>query len=67
MVADVFGADRVVVDTWDGPYTVLPDRDAVATFLRGRGISVERAAEVAAMVATPFTVTKRGVLIWARK
>jgi SAM-dependent methyltransferase len=67
IVADVFGADRVTVDTWDGPFTVLPDRGAVATFLRGRGISVERAGEVAAAVATPFTVTKRGVLVWARK
>ena len=48
MVADVFGPDRVTVDRWDGPFTVLPDRDAVATYVRGRGISVERAAEVAA-------------------
>jgi hypothetical protein len=67
MVAAVFGAERVAVDRWDGPFTVLPDRDAVATFLRGRGIRVERAAEVASSVETPFTVTKRGVLIWGRK
>ena len=67
IVADVFGSGRVAVDAWDGPFTVLPDRDAVATFLRGRGISAARAVEVAAAVATPFTVTKRGVLIWARK
>ncbi len=66
-VAGVFGAERVAVDSWDGPFTVLPDREAVATYLRGRGISVERAAEVASSVATPFTVTKRGVLVWARK
>jgi len=67
IVAGVFGADRVAVDAWDGPFTVLPDRDAVATFLRGRGIRVERAEEVAASVVIPFNVTKRGVLIWARK
>jgi SAM-dependent methyltransferase len=67
LVADVFGADRVEVERWDGPFTVLPDRDAVKTYLRGHGISPERAAEVAASVALPFTVTKRGVLIWARK
>jgi SAM-dependent methyltransferase len=67
LVADVFGSDRVEVDSWDGPFTVLPDRDAVATYLRGRGIGIEGAERVADAVATPFTVTKRGVLIWARK
>ncbi len=67
LVADVFGSGRIEVERWDGPFTVLPDRDAVRTYLRGHAISKERAAEVAASVRTPFTVTKRGVLIWARK
>jgi SAM-dependent methyltransferase len=67
IVATVFGADRIEVDRWDGPYTVLPDQAAVATYLRGRGISPERAHDVARAVTTPFTVTKRGVLVWARK
>jgi SAM-dependent methyltransferase len=67
LVAQVFGSDAVDVESWDGPFTVLPDRDAVATYLRGRGISLESAAKVADGVVTPFTVTKRGVLIWARK
>jgi SAM-dependent methyltransferase len=67
LVAEVFGAGRVESDSWDGPFTVLPDRDAVATYLRGRGIRIERAEEVADAVVTPFTMTKRGVLIWARK
>jgi SAM-dependent methyltransferase len=67
LVADLFGSDRVEVDSWDGPFTVLPDRDAVVTYLRGRGIGIEGAERVADAVTTPFTVTKRGVLIWARK
>jgi SAM-dependent methyltransferase len=67
IVTGVFGSDRVEVIRWDGPFTVLPDPAAVATFLRGRGISAGRAREVGAAVTTPFTVTKRGALIWARK
>jgi SAM-dependent methyltransferase len=67
LVAEVFGPNCVEVDRWDGPFIVLPDRDAVRTYLRGRGISMDRAAEVAAVVTIPFTVTKRGVLVWARK
>ena len=67
IVAEVFGAERVEVDRWDGPFVVLPDAEAVATYLRGRGISADGAAEVAASVATPFTVTKRGVAVWGRK
>jgi hypothetical protein len=67
IVGDVFGGDAVEVDRWDGPFVVLPDREAVDTYLRGRGISTEAAAEVAASVDTPFTVTKRGVAVWARK
>jgi SAM-dependent methyltransferase len=67
IVADVFGAPNVEALRWDGPYTVLPDRDAIAIYLRGRGISEEGADEVAAAVDTPFAVTKRGVLVWARK
>jgi hypothetical protein len=67
IVADVFGADRVEVDRWDGPFVVLPDAEAVTTYLRGRGISAGAAADVAASVATPFNVTKRGVAVWGRK
>jgi SAM-dependent methyltransferase len=67
VVADVFGAANVEAQRWDGPYTILPDGDAVATYLRGRGISREGAAEVAVAVDLPFTVTKRGVLVWARR
>ena len=67
IVAGVFGSARVEVFRWDGPFTVLPDRTAVATYLRGRGIAAEQARDVAGQVTTPFTVTKRGVLIWARK
>ena len=67
IVAGVFGAGNVDAVRWDGPFTVLPDRDAIAVYLRGRGVSVEGADDVAAAVPTPFAVTKRGVLVWARK
>jgi hypothetical protein len=60
MVAGVFGA--VEVERWDGPFIHLPDADAVAMYLRGRGVD-----GVAAEIPTPLTITKRGVLVWARR
>jgi SAM-dependent methyltransferase len=67
ILSSVFGATRVEEIRWDGPFTVLPDRAAIETYLRGRGISTGAAAEVADALETPFVVTKRGVLVWARK
>ena len=65
VVASVFG--DVEVDAWDGPFVHLPDRDAVVDYLRGRGLDAEVAAAVAAAVDVPLDVTKRGVLVWARR
>ena len=65
MVASVFG--DVEVDAWDGPFVHLPDRDAVVDYLRGRGLGADVAASVAAAVDVPLDVTKRGVLVWARR
>jgi hypothetical protein len=55
------------VITWDTPAVHLPDRAAVALFLRGRGLSRQEASVQADQSNTPLTVTKRGCLIWARK
>lgn len=63
LVASVFGAPAVDVQSWDGPFLVLPDRAAVARYARHHYLP----AEVAQRVATPLTLTKRGCLVWARR
>jgi SAM-dependent methyltransferase len=63
VVAAVFGPGAVEVEPWDGPFIVLPDRAAVATYARHHRLP----AEVEERVATPLTLTKRGCLVWARK
>jgi len=56
----------VEVDRWDAPTIELPTRDAVALFLRGRGLDGEEARRSAERYTTPMTVTKRGCLVWDR-
>ncbi|MBM7784979.1 class I SAM-dependent methyltransferase [Tenggerimyces flavus] len=63
VVASVFGSEAVQVEAWDGPFMVLPDRAAVATYVRHHQLP----AELGQQVATPLTLTKRGCLVWARK
>ncbi len=63
IVASVFGARAVEVESWDGPFMVLPDHGAVVTYARHQYLP----AEVAERVATPVTLTKRGCLVWARR
>jgi SAM-dependent methyltransferase len=58
--------DVVEAEHWDAPLISLPDVPAVAMFLRGRGMSTEAACAAAATYEPPMTVTKRGVLVWAR-
>jgi SAM-dependent methyltransferase len=60
MVASVFG--DVEVDAWDGPFTLLPDRDAVLRYCRSHFLPPEAADRV----TPPVTLTKRGCLVWAR-
>jgi SAM-dependent methyltransferase len=60
-VFDVVGAEF-----WDAPLISLPDKAAIATFLRGRGLTTNAANAAAADYEPPMTVTKRGVLVWAR-
>ena len=65
LIEDVFG--NVEVDRWDGPYTRLPDRDAVELYLYGHGLPMANAASAASRVPTPLTVTKRGAIMYAYK
>ena len=57
----------VEVERWDAPLTHLPDRDALALYLRGRGCSAVEIDRAAASVLLPLTLTKRGALIYGRK
>jgi SAM-dependent methyltransferase len=60
IVASVF--DEVEVESWDGPFTVLPDREAVVQYCRSHFLPLEAADRV----TPPVTLTKRGCLVWAR-
>ncbi len=60
ILASVFAG--VQVEHWDDPMVDLPDRDAAALYLRGRGLSEASAAEQADRLRTPITITKRGMI-----
>jgi SAM-dependent methyltransferase len=64
-VARVFG--DVQVEAWDEPMISLSDPEELALYLRGRGLAEDDARTAARRVGTPVTVTKRGMLAWARK
>jgi len=59
--------EEVELDRWDGPFVHLPDRNAVRDYLVGRLMPRDEAEAAADQVDTPLDVTKRGVLIFARK
>jgi SAM-dependent methyltransferase len=63
IVASVFGSNAVEVERWDGPFMVLPDRAAVATYARHSHLP----AGMEERVDTPLTLTKRGCLVWGRR
>lgn len=52
---------------WDAPLMTLPDRAAVALFLRGRRVPQRKAVEMARNVRVPLSLTKRGMVAWVRK
>jgi SAM-dependent methyltransferase len=64
-VATVFGDVEVVA--WDEPLVLLGGPADIALFLRGRGLTDGEARAAAKRFETPLTVTKRGMLTWARK
>jgi ubiquinone/menaquinone biosynthesis C-methylase UbiE len=59
--------EQVDLHTWDAPLVHLPNRDAVRDYLVGRFMPVDEAEQAAAGVDTPLDITKRGVLVFARK
>jgi SAM-dependent methyltransferase len=63
IVADVFGPSRVEVERWDAPMVQLHDRDEVAAYARSDLIPLQ----MAEAVGRPFTLTKRGCLVWVRR
>lgn len=60
IAGSVFG--DVEVETWDGPFTRLPDHSAVLRYCRSHFLPPEAADRV----TPPVTLTKRGCLVWAR-
>jgi hypothetical protein len=61
-VEECFGS--VEVEKWDAPLVRLPDTQAVAEYLFGRGMVRAEAEEAASRLRVPLTVTKRGCLVW---
>ena len=65
IIGSVFG--EIEIDAWDGPYVHLPDREALALYLRGRRLSPAAAERASNTIDTPLTLTKRGAIVYARK
>ena len=63
-VAAVFGTANVTAEWWDGPYVELRDEDALRTYVRGHLL---RPDQLRPGTTLPLTLTKRGVVVWARK
>jgi hypothetical protein len=59
--------EEVDLHTWDAPLVHLPDKAAVRDYLVGRFMHPAEAEQAAAQVDTPLDVTKRGVLVFARR
>ena len=59
--------DEVEANAWDGPFVHPPDEAAVRDYLVGRLMPADEAAAAAQQVDTPLDVTKRGVLVFARR
>jgi SAM-dependent methyltransferase len=64
-IGAVFG--QLTVERWDSPLVRIPNRSGLKLFLRGRGLSEDAASAAARRLTAPLTVTKRGMLAWARK
>jgi len=59
--------EEIELDRWDAPLVHLPDKQAVRDYLVGRTMPIDEAERAAERVSTPLDVTKRGVLLFARK
>jgi SAM-dependent methyltransferase len=69
IVASVFDApgDMVEPDPWDGPLVTLSSVSDAAACLRVYRVSEEAAADAAATLDLPLTLTKRGCVVYATK
>jgi SAM-dependent methyltransferase len=65
LLAELF-AD-VEAERWDAPLLELPTQAAVRDYLIGKGVQARVAESKAESVTVPLSVTKRGVLAFARK
>ncbi|MDT5026619.1 MAG: hypothetical protein QOE61_3045 [Micromonosporaceae bacterium] len=55
-------------NTFDGAAALwMLYREALTLFLRGRGLSEQHAHTAARQLDTPMTITKRGMIGWAKK
>ncbi|SES18026.1 Methyltransferase domain-containing protein [Lentzea xinjiangensis] len=61
----LFEVDELTV--WNAPPMTLPNRAAVALFLRGRHVPERKAVDLAEHTQVPLVLTKRGLVVWARK
>ncbi|MBO0813285.1 MAG: hypothetical protein J2P23_14745 [Microlunatus sp.] len=63
IVSAVFGSASIEVQRWDGPFMVLPDQAAVASYARHSHLPVG----IEEGISTPLTLTKKACLVWARR
>ena len=59
--------EEVEVERWDAPLVELPTTQAVRDYLVGKQVAPVWAQAVAEATELPLSVTKRGVLLFARK
>lgn len=69
IVASVFNApgDTVIADRWDSPLVTLSSVPHAVACLRVHRLSEAAAADTAATLNLPLTLTKRGCLVYATK
>lgn len=65
MVGEFF--EVMQVERWDAPLVHLPDKKALARYLRGRSLSQENIQKAIERINVPLSLTKRGALIFGRK
>lgn len=64
LVADQFMV--IEIQRWDAPLVHLPDRQALALYLAGRGLAPAEIERACTRIKTPLDLTKRGMLIYGR-